>query len=129
MAAHPALLVIDDDPDLLELLTDTLSEDYDLATASDALQAADLLHTRGFDLLIVDLQMPVLGGVNLIEILRSLPRFDQTPILVCSAFPDLIERTGGLNIQGIVQKPFSPARLKEKVAQTIAASKAADGRE
>ncbi len=128
MDDHPKLLVIDDDPNLLELLTDTLGDEFDIATASDALQAADLLHTGDFDLLIVDLQMPVLGGINLIEILRSVPNYDATPILVCSAFPDLIQRTAGLNIQGIVQKPFSPARLKDKVAETIAASKGLQAR-
>ena len=123
MDARCSVLVIDDDLNLLELLADTLRDEYNVATASDALVAADLLHTGNFDLLIVDLQMPVVGGINLIEILRSLPAYDRTPILICSAFPDLIERTAGLNVQGIVQKPFSPMQLRETVARTISASK------
>jgi DNA-binding response OmpR family regulator len=114
-----SILVVDDDENILQLLTDALSDRYLVKTASDAVEAADQLQLQSFDLLVLDLNMPVLDGSELLEIFRVQPNFDRVPILVISAFPDLIQRLANAQVQAIVPKPFDLDHLKQVIAETI----------
>ncbi len=105
--SKPRILVIDDDETILELIRDALSTDYDILTAQDALEAVDLLLNEHFDLLIVDLGMPIVDGIELIQKLRASSPFRQIPILVISAFPELRTRVGTAEVQAILPKPFA----------------------
>ncbi len=119
MPSKNSLLVIDDDEAILQLLSDSLKDSYEVATAADVLQAADLLQMQPFDLLILDLNMPVMGGEDLLEIFRVQPNFNRTPIVVISAFPDLIQRVANAPVQAILPKPFSLDDLRKVVAEAI----------
>jgi two-component system response regulator PrrA len=112
-------LVVDDDENILQLVMDALADTYEVKTASDAVEAADQLQLQSFDLLVLDLNMPVLDGSELLEIFRVQPNFDRVPILVISAYPDLIQRLANAQVQAILPKPFDVDRLKQVVAETI----------
>jgi DNA-binding response OmpR family regulator len=116
VAAQHRILVIDDDETILELLQDALSPDYLVATAHDALEGVELLMDGRFDLLIVDLGMPVMNGVDLIQKIRAHSPFATVPILVLSAYPELRDRLRGSDLQGIMAKPFSIEELNRTVA-------------
>ncbi len=105
------VLVIDDDPAVLELIQEVLEKDFDVRTAFDVPEGVDLMLEHHFDLLIVDLGLPVLGGVDLIEALRANEGYQQVPILVVSAFPELRARVKGKDVQAILSKPFSVDEL------------------
>ncbi len=107
MAAPPAILVLDDDQAILELVRDTLSERYQVYTAADILAATDIISTRHLDLIIADLNMPIVNGIEMIDHIRAFPRFDRTPILVISAYPELAERLERHAVDGFLPKPFS----------------------
>ncbi len=111
MAALPPILVLDDDESILQLLRDALSHKYQLYTAADILEATDLISTRQFDLIIADLNMPVVNGVELIRHIRAFPKFDHTPILVISAYPNLAEQLKNVSVEAFLPKPFSIAVL------------------
>ncbi len=115
-----SLLVIDDDESILELLSDTLSDTYEVKTATDAVEAADLLQAQPFDLLVLDLNMPVLDGSELLEIFRVQPHFEQIPILVISAYPDLIQRLANAQVQAILPKPFTAEKLLSVIHDSLA---------
>ncbi len=119
MDNRPSILVVDDDEAILRLLTDSLSDQYEVKTASDVLEAADLLQAESFDLLILDLNMPVVDGSELLDIFRVQPNFENLPILVISAYQDLIERVRGARINAILPKPFAINTLRQTVADTI----------
>ncbi len=122
MDARPAVLIMEDDESTRELLTDLLGEAYQVTPARDVLEAADLLQANAFDLLILDLLLPVMGGVDLVEIIRSYPQLNRTPILICSAYPDLISKIADWNVQGVLPKPFSAQQLQAAVAQALGRS-------
>ncbi len=107
MADAPAILVLDDDEAILHLLRDALSERYRVYTAADILEATDLISTHQFDLVIADLNMPVVNGIELIRHIRAFPRFDRTPIFVISAYPDLAVQLKDVPVQAYLPKPFS----------------------
>ncbi len=119
MNTRDSILVVDDDENILQLVSDTLSDAYQVKTATDAVEAADQLQLQSFDLLILDLNMPVLDGSELLEILRVQPNFERVPILVISAYPDLIQRLTNAQVQAILPKPFQLDRLRQVVAETI----------
>ncbi|MGE5138574.1 MAG: response regulator [Rudaea sp.] len=125
MDNHPALLVVDDDQSILDLVNDALKGDYEVRTAGDVLEAADLFRENHFDLLILDLNMPVVDGEELMQLFAVDPGFGAVPILIISAYPDLIERVKKARVQAILPKPFSIANLRRVVAETIAQSKTA----
>ncbi len=118
----PHILVIDDDDTILNLIWETLAPDYQISTAHDALEGVDLLMSEKFDLLIVDLGMPVVDGVELIQKIRENSPFHHVPILVVSAFPGLRKRLAGADVQAILPKPFSLDDLSRHVAETISQS-------
>ncbi len=117
----PDILVVDDDQAIRDLVKDILHDRYRVETAEDVLQAADLLREKRFVLLIVDLNLPVLGGVDLITILHAQPALAEMPVLVISAFPDLIERLPAGRVQRILPKPFSIETLQQAVADLVGA--------
>jgi DNA-binding response OmpR family regulator len=117
--AQHRILVIDDDETILELLTDALSPEYYVATAHDALEGVEHLMGDHFDLLIIDLGMPVLDGVELIHKIRANSPFTKIPILVLSAYPELRTRLRGSDVQAIMAKPFSIEQLNRTVAKIV----------
>jgi two-component system, chemotaxis family, chemotaxis protein CheY len=121
MSATPArLLIIDDDEAILSLITDSLSPDYHIVAVQDWLQGTDLLMKERFDLLIVDLAMPIFDGMEFINKMRSDGLHRQTPVIVISAYSDLRDRLSSANVQAIIAKPFSLRHLTHTVGQVLA---------
>lgn len=121
MSTQRNILVIDDDETILELLKDALSPEHSVVTAHDALEGVEVMMGHRFDLLIIDLGMPVLDGVELIQKIRANSPFDKVPILVLSAYPELRTRLRGTDVQGIMAKPFSIEQLHSTVTDILAA--------
>ncbi len=122
MDSRSSVLVVDDDEAILQLVNDALQDKYQVSTAADVLQAADLLQEQHFDLLVLDLNMPVMGGEDLLDIFRVHPGFLGMPIVVISAYHDLIQRLANAHVQAILPKPFGVEALRRVVADTIARS-------
>ena len=87
VAERPAILVVDDDADIRESLAFLLEgEGYEVHTAADGRQALALLERIPRPALaLVDLRMPVMDGVELIEALRQDPRWARLPVVAFSA--------------------------------------------
>lgn len=117
--SKPRILVIDDDPAILELVTQILTPQYTVKTTEDWLDGTDLLTTRRFELLILDLGMPVFDAPEFIRRVHTLSSHSQIPILVISAYPNLRERLVNLPVGGVLAKPFSVQDLLDKVASLV----------
>ncbi len=115
------VLVADDDRALCELLQDFLAQDgYEVVLAHDGLGALDLLRKDAIDLLIIDINMPELGGASLVHMLRREPeweRFASLPIIVVSALWDVV--SFDLDVQGGFAKPVQYDAIREKVRELI----------
>lgn len=81
--------------------------------ASDGLEALELLSKQEMDLVITDINMPKMDGVNFIKSIRE--KGIETSILVMTSVSDVItsEEQKRLNILGIIEKPLSPAKIFE----------------
>jgi two-component system OmpR family response regulator len=112
MAMSQLIMVIDDEVGVRDLLGDALKlAGFDTITAADAMIAQTLLRTTKPDLLIVDINMPMMDGFEFIERIRS--NGDNTPALMLSARGDRADITRGLTLgaDDYVTKPFGLEEL------------------
>jgi CheY-like chemotaxis protein len=102
---HPLVLVVDDDPDILEAICDILEvEDYRVAKARNGLEALASIDAERPDAILLDLMMPVMDGVTFAQALRELPARD-VPIVVISADGNP-QRAASVGARAYLAKPF-----------------------
>jgi CheY-like chemotaxis protein len=116
---RPLVLVVDDNPEAQETLRENLEPaGYEVLVAPNGREALALLADQTApQLLIVDLLMPVMGGLELVEVLRSYRRLAQIPVLLVSGIdcPDDV-RVGRARF---LRKPIRRAELLEQVAELL----------
>jgi EAL domain-containing protein (putative c-di-GMP-specific phosphodiesterase class I)/DNA-binding response OmpR family regulator len=121
-----SILVVDDDPMLRRLVAMALRDDgFEVVEAGDGATALDELAARPFALVLLDGQMPVLSGRQVLERLRADPRTATLPVLLLTADSALVDRLSGLaaGADDYLTKPFS---LEEVVARVRAHLRAHD---
>jgi CheY-like chemotaxis protein len=122
----PRVLIVDDEESMRTLVARAVAMDgHDTVTAQDGAEALEILvrEQGAFDLLLTDIQMPVMDGVALA--LATARDFPQLTILLMTGFAEQRERASGLNAiaHDVVTKPFSVAGIRAAVAEALAAGK------
>ena len=117
------VLVVEDDPSVRGLLHTLLSaEGYDVATASDGLAGLVKATASKPQLVLLDLMMPDLGGVRVLEELRSDPALSDVPVIVVTGKLEAVPSLRGLlGDDNVFVKPFGVAELLERVAAVTGA--------
>lgn len=113
MAKH--ILIADDDEHICDVISFALEKaDMQVTIANDGKQAVDKFHTTPADLIVLDINMPEIDGL---EVCRELRKSSEVPILFLSSRDDEIDRILGLEIGGddYVTKPFSPRELVARI--------------
>ena len=115
----PHVLVVEDDPSVRGLLQTLLSaEGYDVATASDGLAGLVKASSRRPSLILLDLMMPDLGGIRVLEELRGDPALSDVPVLVVTGKIDAVAAMQELlGEDSVFAKPFGVAELLARVAE------------
>jgi two-component system OmpR family response regulator len=124
MSERPKVLVIDDEPGVRELISEALSlSEINAVQAADGLEALSFLRRERFDLLILDINMPKLDGLALLEKLRS--EGMSVPVLMLSARADKADINQGLRTgaDDYLTKPFSIEELVLRVKAIMRRSK------
>jgi signal transduction histidine kinase len=116
------ILVAEDDPGLAAAIGQLLSDEYTVQLASDGAEALAAAQRRLPDLLITDIEMPQIDGLELARQLQSLPGETPTPVLVMSARAKLGDRLAGFSAGAVdyVIKPFDPSELRARVRAQLA---------
>ena len=124
MSQQPKVLVIDDEPGVRELISEALSiSEITAVQAADGLEALSFLRRERFDLLILDINMPKLDGLALLEKLRT--EGMSVPVLMLSARADKADINQGLRTgaDDYLTKPFSIEELVLRVKAIMRRSK------
>ena len=124
MSERPKVLVIDDEPGVRELISEALSlSEINAVQAADGLEALSFLRRERFDLLILDINMPKLDGLALLEKLRT--EGMSVPVLMLSARADKADINQGLRTgaDDYLTKPFSIEELVLRVKAIMRRSK------
>ena len=119
--SKPSILAVDDSPSMLRSINFALQAKYKVHT----LQKPENLkrNIRGLkpDLILLDYNMPVINGVELVKIIREFPEFAKTPIifLTSDSSQEHLMEAMHLGISGYILKPFNPRKLRDKIVQCL----------
>jgi phosphate regulon transcriptional regulator PhoB len=116
------ILVVDDEADLVELVSYNLrKEGFIVESASDGESALKKIKKGNYDLLILDLMLPGIQGIELCRIVRNDPKNSGLPIIMLTAKGEEIDRIVGLEMgaDDYMTKPFSPRELAARVKAVL----------
>ncbi len=119
------ILTVDDDPDILDVLALTLSENYDVISAANAKEGLEMVRLKNPDLIITDYNMPGMSGPEMVKILRKDILFRHIPIIMLTGKGEVKDMVAGIEsgADDYLVKPFEPdtllARIKMILRRTI----------
>jgi len=124
------VLIVEDEPDIRELVVHHLKrEGYQVSAASSGEEALRQVQAAPPDLVLLDLMMPAMDGLEVCRRLRQDPATAMLPIVMLTAKGDEVDRVLGLEIgaDDYVVKPFSPKELLARVRAVLRRSRPAPG--
>ncbi|HEU5317752.1 MAG TPA: response regulator [Chloroflexota bacterium] len=117
------ILIVDDDPNIVQMLSDILTDEgYEVATATQSLRAFDRAKEAQPDLILMDIMMPYLDGLDQIKLLSLDDDLKDIPIIVITAKARALEGIDDLRALRIVDylyKPFEISDLLEKIGKAL----------
>ena len=126
MTDKKTILLVDDEPDLLESLAIRFkASGYNVLTAVDGLDALQKARTLSPDLIILDLMLPKMDGYKVARLLKFDSRYSHIPILILSARGQDIDKEMGKNAgaDDYMVKPFESVDLISRVERLLAKNK------
>ena len=117
MNGKPSVLLVDDEPGILKILTIQLKhsgfETYDTTSGADAVE---LVRVKNPDVVLLDVLMPGMGGLEVLEHIRE---FSKVPVIIFTANPKIIEVAREIGVDDCIPKPYDPDMLIEKIQGVI----------
>src|SRR5215468_29988 len=118
-----ALLIVDDIEDNRFALSRRLARQgyLNVTTAADGRQALDLLNSRPFDLVLLDIMMPNVNGYEVLEKMKADERLRHIPVVMISAVDEIdsVVRCIELGAEDYLPKPFNPVLLRARVGASL----------
>ncbi|MFN7974229.1 MAG: response regulator [Acidobacteriota bacterium] len=117
------VLVVDDDPAVVELVAMWLDREHDVVTRTDSREAIPAMRERRPDLVVLDVMMPGMSGLDVAARMRADPDLSEVPILFISAYEAILERHERELVRpwGLLSKPFEGKVLVARVRQILEA--------
>ena len=118
----PKILIVDDEPDVVELIAFNLKgAGFDTVSAADGAEALKLARLTAPDLIVLDLMLPEVDGLEVCKLLRRDPATAPIPVIMVTAKASEIDRILGLELgaDDYITKPFSPRELVLRVRKLI----------
>ena len=115
------VLAVDDDKDILELISITLGQQYEVVVLADATAALEMIEMAEPDLLILDIMMPKVTGYHILETLRKDPRTSFLPVVILSAKDSARDQKYGYKLGASIYltKPFMEDELLGHIHQLL----------
>lgn len=114
------IMVIDDDEMNLKMAKFILSkQQYEVVSAGSGMEALNLLLSKSVDLILLDIEMPIMNGFKTLEVIRE--RGIDTPVLFLTAADDVEAMIADkkCDVCGYIKKPFMPMDFTEKVSEIL----------
>lgn len=118
----PKILAVDDSKSMRQMVSMSLqAAGHQVTEAEDGAVALDIAKKESFDLIVTDINMPNMNGIELITHLRTLPQYKFTPILCLTteSSGDMKAKGKEAGATGWIVKPFSPEKLLSVIARVL----------
>lgn len=117
------ILIVDDSEINRSLLSDMLSDEYDILEAEHGMEASAILHDKEqeISLMLLDIMMPVMDGFETLEAMNKNGWIKDIPVIMISAetVPAYVDRAYDLGVQDYISRPFDERTVRRRVVNTI----------
>lgn len=120
------ILIIEDEKEIADLIAYTLKkEKFNVQVAYDGEEALKKLRENGYDLIVLDLMLPHIQGIEICKIIRNNPKMHDTGIIIVTAKGDEFDKVVGLEMgaDDYLTKPFSPRELVARIKAILRRTK------
>jgi len=114
------VLICDDEPSLRELIRVSLDGPYSFAEADDGEKSLEVARRLRPDVIILDMMMPRLSGLEVLSEIRGDRRLAETPVIVLTAQPSTKEEALRSGADIVMVKPFEPEQITAAVEEVLA---------
>lgn len=113
----PLLLIVEDNKEIVDFLSKELKNQYRILKAFNGQEALDILHTDNVQLIISDIMMPVMNGIDFCKSVKNDLQFSHIPFIMLTAKNTLSSKIEGLEVgaDAYIEKPFSMEHLQAQV--------------
>ncbi|MDB5012680.1 MAG: DNA-binding response regulator [Daejeonella sp.] len=120
--SKPLILLVDDNEEILDFISDDLSDKYKVITAPDGEKALEIIEHQVVQLVISDVMMPVMDGFELCKKIKANFHNSHIPVILLTAKNTLPAKIEGLELgaDAFIEKPFSPEHLQAQIANLLA---------
>lgn len=117
----PVILLVDDNPEILDFISDDLSDKYSVIKAHNGQEALDMIDIENIQLIISDVMMPGIDGFELCKTIKTNFDHSHVPIILLTAKNTLQSKIEGLEVgaDAYIEKPFSPEHLQVQIANLL----------
>ncbi len=126
---HPTVLVVDDSIVMQQLLTQSLEKFYRVLVTDNGIDALSMMYQEPISILLLDISMPGIDGLDLCRTIRNLPQFHDLPILMVTSRNTAFDEVQG-QLAGATRyltKPFSLKQLHEMMESVLEGLKVSSG--
>ena len=116
------ILVVDDEPDILKVVTFRVKKlEYEVVTATNGQEALDLIQKEEPDLILLDIELPVMNGYEVCQRIKTNEKLKHIPIifLTASSASKIAEKVKEFNADDYLIKPFDSEELLKKIKNFI----------
>lgn len=115
------ILAVDDMAVSLSTIRTILQNDYDVRLAKSTTMALEILKTLDISLILLDIEMPEISGLELVGILKKSPEFKKIPVIFVTSYanPHFIDQAMSFEAEGYIVKPFIPDALIKRVKAVL----------
>ncbi len=106
---------------MIRSIIEDMGEEYNVFEAQNGFEALKILPTENFKLIVTDINMPDINGLELINFLRTTPRYKNTPVIIVSTEKTEkdIQRGLALGAEAYITKPFKPEELQNTINRVL----------
>jgi CheY-like chemotaxis protein len=122
MADKKIILVVDDSPTDLTVLSTILEKQYDVRVSLSAMAALGMLDTVKADMILLDIEMPGMSGFEFLHQIKKMPKLMLTPVIVvsCHSTQDFVSHALSQGANDLVPKPVNPDDLLSRIDECLA---------
>ena len=121
-ASRPLILIVDDNATNIDLLVNTLQEEYRLGIAKNGPKALEYVAKNKPDLVLLDIMMPEMDGYEVCRRLKADPETAAVPVIFITAMTETVNKTQGFELGAVdyITKPFQAAEVKARIRTHLA---------
>ncbi len=117
----PPILIVDDDPRQLEMFSLFLRDlPHPIRTARSSKEALAMLQEQPPALIVLDVAMPEISGLEVLRAIRSNPQYDGTKVVILTAIPTAVSKADEALTDGMFSKPISLTRFVQAIEDLLA---------